>query len=211
VASLRVFLSYAKEDLDRVRAIYSELVEHGLDVWMDEVRLRAGQDWELEVTKAIRDSHFFVACLSTKAVTKEGFVQKELKKALDILDEMPEGRSYVIPVRLEPCDVPSPLQRLHYCDLFKSGSPPHLIRDLLKEALERGLDAEVTEVLSHPRWMAGRRRKAGRIVFHCSFCGKNQDQVGRLIAGPGAVYICNECVELCMEIVTEEGIERPPQ
>ena len=37
----------------------------------------------------------------------------------------------------------------------------------------------------------------------CSFCGKNQDQVRRLIAGPG-VYICDECIELCNEMVEEE-------
>ncbi|HAF66492.1 MAG TPA: ATP-dependent Clp protease ATP-binding subunit ClpX, partial [Clostridiales bacterium UBA9857] len=37
----------------------------------------------------------------------------------------------------------------------------------------------------------------------CSFCGKYQDQVHRLIAGPG-VYICNECIELCNEIIAEE-------
>src|SRR5580765_6144417 len=43
-----------------------------------------------------------------------------------------------------------------------------------------------------------------RIQYHCSFCGKNQDQVRRLIAGPGAVYICDECVDLCREIIDEE-------
>ncbi|MCL2933144.1 MAG: ATP-dependent protease ATP-binding subunit ClpX [Trichodesmium sp. MAG_R03] len=40
----------------------------------------------------------------------------------------------------------------------------------------------------------------------CSFCGKSQDQVRKLIAGPG-VYICNECVELCNEILEEELFE----
>jgi len=40
----------------------------------------------------------------------------------------------------------------------------------------------------------------------CSFCGKHQDQVGRIIAGPGA-YICNECVHLCMGLLDEEGME----
>ena len=40
--------------------------------------------------------------------------------------------------------------------------------------------------------------------YRCSFCGKNQDQVRRLIAGPGAVYICDECVELCREIIDEK-------
>lgn len=37
----------------------------------------------------------------------------------------------------------------------------------------------------------------------CSFCGKDQDQVKKLVAGSG-VYICNECIELCSEIVAEE-------
>ncbi len=41
--------------------------------------------------------------------------------------------------------------------------------------------------------------------YHCSFCGKSQDQVRRLIAGPGAVYICDECVDLCREIIDEEA------
>ncbi|MBI2760087.1 MAG: ATP-dependent Clp protease ATP-binding subunit ClpX [Chloroflexi bacterium] len=47
--------------------------------------------------------------------------------------------------------------------------------------------------------------RSGRVQYHCSFCGKNQDQVKRLIAGPGAVYICDECVELCREIINEEA------
>ena len=37
----------------------------------------------------------------------------------------------------------------------------------------------------------------------CSFCGKTQEQVNRIVAGPG-VYICNECIELCSEIIEEE-------
>jgi ATP-dependent Clp protease ATP-binding subunit ClpX len=44
-----------------------------------------------------------------------------------------------------------------------------------------------------------------RISYACSFCSKNQDQVRRLIAGPGAVYICDECVELCREIIQEDS------
>jgi ATP-dependent Clp protease ATP-binding subunit ClpX len=44
-------------------------------------------------------------------------------------------------------------------------------------------------------------RKSGRQPYLCSFCGKNQDQVRRLIAGPNGVYICDECVSLCNEIL----------
>ncbi len=45
---------------------------------------------------------------------------------------------------------------------------------------------------------------ATRKNYCCSFCGKDQDQVLRLIAGPGGVYICDECVGLCSEIIIEE-------
>src|SRR4029079_6160542 len=49
-----------------------------------------------------------------------------------------------------------------------------------------------------------------RIQYRCSFCGKTQEQVRRLIAGPGGVYICDEGIELCREIIEEEG-QQPPQ
>src|SRR5215211_3315597 len=51
--------------------------------------------------------------------------------------------------------------------------------------------------------MANTRGTRGQ--YQCSFCGKSQDQVRRLIAGPGAVYICDECVDLCREIIDEES------
>ena len=50
---------------------------------------------------------------------------------------------------------------------------------------------------------ARRRDKSKDDLFSCSFCGKPQTQVEKLIAGPG-VYICNECVDLCKDIITEE-------
>jgi ATP-dependent Clp protease ATP-binding subunit ClpX len=50
-----------------------------------------------------------------------------------------------------------------------------------------------------------------RTTYRCSFCGKSQDQVQRLIAGPGGVYICDECIDLCREIIEEEQatVSRP--
>ncbi|MEZ4523076.1 MAG: ATP-dependent Clp protease ATP-binding subunit ClpX [Thermomicrobiales bacterium] len=55
--------------------------------------------------------------------------------------------------------------------------------------------------------MSGTR--GGRVHYRCSFCGKGQEEVRRLIAGPGSVYICDECVQLCREIIEEE--DQPAQ
>ena len=50
--------------------------------------------------------------------------------------------------------------------------------------------------------------KGTKVPYRCSFCGKGQEQVRKLIAGPG-VYICDECVDLCREIIEEEISRRP--
>jgi aspartate carbamoyltransferase catalytic subunit len=52
--------------------------------------------------------------------------------------------------------------------------------------------------------------KAGKVAYKCSFCGKTQQQTKRLIAGPNGVYICDECVALCREIIEEEAQLAPP-
>src|ERR1700682_1202033 len=63
------------------------------------------------------------------------------------------------------------------------------------------------------RWQAGRRRsgmaprtREGGGALKCSFCGKSQNDVRKLIAGP-TVYICDECIELCNDIIAEEWEE----
>jgi len=51
--------------------------------------------------------------------------------------------------------------------------------------------------------------RSGQSTYHCSFCGKAQGQVKRLIAGPDRVFICDECVALCGQIITEESPAAP--
>lgn len=46
-------------------------------------------------------------------------------------------------------------------------------------------------------------------TLRCNFCGKSKDQVPKFIAGPG-VYICNECIDLCVEILAEDRVDWPP-
>jgi hypothetical protein len=73
---------------------------------MDEEKLLPGQDWEAEIRKAVRGSHVVLVCISKSSLTKEGYVQKEIRHALDVADEKPDGTIFVIPVRLERCEVP---------------------------------------------------------------------------------------------------------
>jgi ATP-dependent Clp protease ATP-binding subunit ClpX len=56
--------------------------------------------------------------------------------------------------------------------------------------------------------MATTSGKGSKVPYRCSFCGKSQEQVRKLIAGQG-VYICDECINLCQEIIEEEMLETP--
>jgi len=116
--SLRVFLCHAKEDEPQVKKVYEELKKHGYNPWLDKENLIPGQMWDDEIRKAIEETDLVMVFLSQTAVSKQGYVQKEFKLALDILDEMPEDRIYIIPVRLNDCEVPRKFRKIQWVDLF---------------------------------------------------------------------------------------------
>jgi formylglycine-generating enzyme required for sulfatase activity len=118
---LRIFLCHASDDKQRVRELSTRLREDGFEPWLDEKELLPGQDWELEVSAAVQASDVVVVCLSLASVAKVGFVQKELRLVLDAAQYQPEGRVFVIPVRLEDCALPIRLRQWHYADLFTTG------------------------------------------------------------------------------------------
>ena len=53
---LKVFLCHAHADRDRVHALYDHLTKDGVDAWLDKEKLLPGQDWELEISKVVRES-----------------------------------------------------------------------------------------------------------------------------------------------------------
>jgi hypothetical protein len=61
---------------------------------------------ELSLRKAVKNSRYFIALFSSTSVNKRGYVQKEFKLALDVLDEFPEGEIFAIPARLDNCEIP---------------------------------------------------------------------------------------------------------
>jgi hypothetical protein len=113
----QVFLSYAREDYSKAKEIYDELISKGYNVWMDKVTLLPGQRWEDQIKQAIKSSDYFIACLSSCCISRRGYIHKEIRFALETLDEMPPEKIYFIPVRLDQCNVPSYLQSLHWVDL----------------------------------------------------------------------------------------------
>lgn len=132
---LKVFLCHANEDKPIVRKLYSRLKRCGVQPWFDDEDLIGGQDWELEIEKAVGSSDIVIVCLSNKSITKTGYVQKEIKFALDIADRQPENSIFIIPIKLEECLLPERLKKWQALDSFLSNGFNKLKKALNKRAL----------------------------------------------------------------------------
>ncbi len=116
---LNVFLCHAKEDKSTVRELYRQLTAEGwMDVCLDEQNLLPGQEWDMEIEKAVEAADVVIVCLSSHSVDKEGYVQKELRFVLNIAEEKPEGTIFVVPLRLGDCQVPRRIRGWQYADYF---------------------------------------------------------------------------------------------
>jgi|GEM_PF-3349537 len=138
--SLIVFLCHSADDKPVVREIYRRLLSENISPWLDEEKLLAGQDWQLEISKAVRDADAVIVCLSKHSINKEGYLQKELRQAMDVADEKPDGTIYIIPLRLEACEVPERLRRWQWVDYFEPQGFDRLMRALRNRAEEIGAE-----------------------------------------------------------------------
>jgi hypothetical protein len=127
---LKIFLCHSSGDKPQVKALHDFLLKSGAAPWLDSEQLLPGQDWNLEINKALDDSDVILLCLSKKSVDKEGYVQREMRIALDRALEMPEGRIFLIPARLEECELPYRLQSYQWVDLFTTEGMDKLIKSL---------------------------------------------------------------------------------
>ena len=144
---LKVFLCHASADKPKVRELYRYLRRRGVQPWFDEINLIGGQDWQVEIPKALATSDAIIICLTKNSVDKEGYIQKEIKFALDKALEMPEGRIFLIPVKFEECDLPYSLSRFQWVDLFSSEAGYSKMMKALKFRAEQ-LDLSPTVELS---------------------------------------------------------------
>jgi formylglycine-generating enzyme required for sulfatase activity len=116
---LKVFLCHASQDKPAVRELYNRLkVEDWIDPWLDEEKLTYGQHWTSVIEEAIDVADAVIIFLSHNSVQKEGFVQRELNYAWDISLEKPRSVIFLIPFRLDSCEVPRHLRARQWGDYF---------------------------------------------------------------------------------------------
>lgn len=120
-----------------MRELYARLKdEDWIEPWIDEENLLPGQDFDLEIHKAIRESDVIVVCLSVESVAKAGYIQKEFKRALASAEEKPEGTIYIIPLRLNDCAPPPKFTQWQWVDYFSEHAHEKLLQSLRLRANE---------------------------------------------------------------------------
>jgi TIR domain len=128
----RIFISYARADIDRVYPLYEVLKTYNFELWFDRDNLVPGQNWQNEIARSIRKARVFLLFISSTWVKSRSYVQKELKLALDVFQEMPSDEAFIVPVRLDNCTVPDELSKLHWMDLWDNTEITKLAAILMK-------------------------------------------------------------------------------
>ena len=134
----QIFLAHASEDKPEVEKIYKRLENKGYKPWMDKKDLLPGQNWRVEIPNAIKQSQIFIACFSHVSVNKEGYIQQELRLALNQYTQMPPGRIFLIPLKLDNCEIPLlqlpeqgvNLRDLHWLDYRESDAFEKLVKSI---------------------------------------------------------------------------------
>lgn len=122
-----IFFCYAREDFDSVQSIHELVDENGFNTWWDHVNLMPGQDWDHEIATAIERAAICVVLLSNSSVEKTGYVNKEIKRILDKMDMMPEGKVFIMPFRLDDCPIPRRLGKWQVLDYSQADWQKRLI------------------------------------------------------------------------------------
>lgn len=111
---MSVFISYAKEDAATAQELYLALDARGLSPWMDKPPiphqakgLIPGEYWRDRLEREIRQARRVILLLSRTSIEKVGYVQREFRTALDVMNSMPQHARFAVPLLIEECEPPN--------------------------------------------------------------------------------------------------------
>jgi hypothetical protein len=144
VAPPKIYLSYKRQDLERVEPIYEALRAEGFSPWIDVRDILPGKKWIKEIENAIRSADFFITFVSSYSIDKHigsvthFSVNSEVDIALERISKVkesypeitPDPRSHMIPARLDAVLPPAKLADFQWIDLFEPAGLPFLMRTI---------------------------------------------------------------------------------
>ncbi len=137
---IRIFLSYASEDRQTVRAFYERLARAGFSPWMDSENILPGERWEDSIQRAIESADFVMSFISKLSTQKRGYVQKELKTILRLCEEQLPDDIYFIPVKIDNCEIPATLKQYQWLMFGQNNDGWNRLFEALVEGFRRKQD-----------------------------------------------------------------------
>lgn len=134
------FVSYAKEDVEKVTAISKDLSDNGILPWFDKDMLLPGDDWQNRIEQAIEEADYFLLFMSSQTIDRTGFKNRELKLALNQQSLRPGGKRFILPVLIDDCIPPRDLCKLNWVKMtdqdwfkkiLKAIAPLHIKNELI--------------------------------------------------------------------------------
>lgn len=148
-----IFISYASPDRARVLPFHDALKAGGFDVWMDVSRIKPGQPWDFEIKRALNRAALIIVFISVNSISRRGYIQREIRIALDKAMERLAGDIYLIPVLLDDdATVPDELKHLQFVRAADHDCVAR-IDDAIRHQLQHlGESIAEAQGLAHVRW-----------------------------------------------------------
>lgn len=132
--TLGIFLCHSSQDKEQVRLLYNRLAADGLKVWMDERQILPGENWDSVIMSSLSGIEVVIVCLSRRPIDGGSYFLREIKFALDLAAGKPPDSIFIIPLKLEACDLPEILAQFQAVDFYHEDGYERLKKSLKKEA-----------------------------------------------------------------------------
>lgn len=197
-----VFVSYTAADRDIVEPIVDALINSGINAWMDKKQLKAGQNWNFEIRRALDKSVLIVAFISSRSTNKRGYVQRELRLALEKAEEKLIDDVYLIPVLIdEDATIPDQIKDLQFIRIEDERFQEKLIDSVQYQLNRLGVAIEFAQNESEITWNFYRYQESrdGIPGFEADFQLPRfssarysvVSQVGEIVKGDLLKYLCD--------------------
>jgi len=138
---LRVFISHGLVDTPIVRVLYRRLLaEDWIDPWIEEENLLPGQDRELLISETLKSTDVVLLCFSKESLDRGDRLQRDINSIVSLGNEKPDSSIFIVPIRLDECEIPQSLRSRQYVNFFPSEVEIEQAYSLLIKSMSRKYD-----------------------------------------------------------------------
>jgi hypothetical protein len=128
--SKRIFIIYSHKDKETALGLANDLKDKGYNPWIDELEIVPGQNWSKAILQAIEQSAVAIFLCSKNTENSTGFLEKEMKFAMEVMRADRESHSPIIPIYIEESILPSELADIHAVKMYEDDGFEKLAKGL---------------------------------------------------------------------------------